>query len=314
MALLHGTDVSAYQSSAVPSGDFVIIKATEGASYMSSKFAAQWLDATRKGMLRGTYHFPDYGNDPLDDAEHFCRTIAPLLGFGDNVVLDHEAPPGTVSAKHAATWGLKWLAYVENRLTRRPWVYANVDWASSGYCAGMGAYPYWCADPSSPAGKPRVRGPFTTWVAHQYSWSGGLDRDVFNGDVAAWRALAADITRPLEEDVYGGLIPAGKGQQVNVSFPHGAMKACGFVCDNSLELKDEQGNVIVDAEPRAEVRYAFHRKAGSWQTGTVKVGSADGGKDHSPKAVIDLTSASDVDYASFVRLDDGTRPVGWDMS
>jgi GH25 family lysozyme M1 (1,4-beta-N-acetylmuramidase) len=306
--MLRGTDISAHQSSAVPSGDFVIIKATEGASYMSSKLAAQWLDATRKGMLRATYHFPDYGNDPLDDAEHFCRTIAPLLGLGDNVVLDHEALPGTVSAKHAAAWGLKWLAYVENRLARRPWVYANVDWASSGYCAGMGAYPYWCADPSSPAGKPRVRGPFKTWVAHQYSWSGGLDKDVFNGDAAAWRALASGITPPVEEDVYGGQIPAGKGQQVNISFPRGRLSALGLVIDNTLAIDG-----VITPQPQAEVRVAIHRYTGTHQIETVKVGRA-AADDKTVKTVVHFDQHENVDYVSLVRLDEGTTPVGWDMS
>jgi lysozyme len=194
--MLHGTDISAYQPSSVPAGDFVIIKATEGLTYVSSEFTAQMADAKRKGMLRGTYHFPDYANDPLAEARHFCNVVGPFLASGDKVVLDHEAssPP---SAAHASAWGLKWLAYVEAQLKRRPWVYANLDWAMNGYCAGMGGYPYWCADPSSPAGKPRVRGPFKTWVAHQYDIS-GIDLDVFNGTRADW--LGSPTPTPATEE------------------------------------------------------------------------------------------------------------------
>src|SRR5439155_25604587 len=138
--------------------------------------------------------------------------------------------------------------------------------------------------------------------------TGGIDRDVFNGDAAAWRALGQP--QQQEEDMpFAGQIPAGKGQQVNISFPRGSLKALGLVVDNSLVIDG-----VIAAEPQAEVRYAFHRADGSWQTGTAKVGSADGGKDHSPKTVISFTSADKVDYVSFVRLDDGTRPVGWAMS
>ena len=210
--MLNGTDISAYQAATVPAGDFVIIKATQGTGYINSKLAAQWLDATRKGLLRGAYHFPEYGNDPLADAKHFCDTIAPFLEPGDIVVLDHEAasPP---SPAHAAAWGRTWLGDVQQRLHRRPWVYANLSFAAGGYCAGMGAYPYWCADPSSPAGKPRVRGPFKTWVAHQYAETGGIDRDVFNGSAADWRALGQP--QQQEDDMASAVsLSASPGQTV----------------------------------------------------------------------------------------------------
>jgi GH25 family lysozyme M1 (1,4-beta-N-acetylmuramidase) len=55
--MIHGFDVSAFQDNSVPRADFIFIKATEGRSYKSSKFAAQWADAKRHGMLRGAYHF-----------------------------------------------------------------------------------------------------------------------------------------------------------------------------------------------------------------------------------------------------------------
>lgn len=194
--MLKGTDISAYQASTVPAGDFVIIKATQGTGYVNSKLHDQLADARRKGLLVGFYHFPEFGNDPLDDARHFCAVVVPLLQAGDIVVLDHEAPDPQPGASHASAWGLKFLPYTEDHCDRRPWVYSNVSWASDGHCGGMGAYPYWCADPSSPAGHPRVRGPFKNWVAHQYSWAGGLDKDVFNGSAADWRALG----QPHQED------------------------------------------------------------------------------------------------------------------
>ncbi|MCO6011565.1 glycoside hydrolase family 25 protein [Actinoallomurus purpureus] len=302
--MLSGVDISSYQS-AIPAGQgFVVLKATEGITINDSRFAAWW--KSLDGKLRGAYHFAHPSNDPVIEADHFLSVVAGRLLPGDVLVLDHEtrgpSPP------HDASWARLWLQRVEAKTGIRPIVYTFLSFAQEGRCAGLGGYPLWIADPSRPAGRPRVPGPWKTWALHQYSETGGIDRDVFNGDAAAWRALGQP--QQQEEDMpFAGQIPAGKGEQVNVSFPKGFPKAAGFVYDNSLELAD-----VIKAEPQAEIRYAFHHASGSWQTGTVKVGSADGGKDHSPKQVVSLTNASDVDYASFTRLDDGTRPVGWDMS
>ncbi len=54
----------------------------------------------------------------------------------------------------------------------------NLNMAESGDCEGMGGYPLWIADPSSPAGQPRVPAPWKTWAIHQYDISGPIDRNV----------------------------------------------------------------------------------------------------------------------------------------
>lgn len=218
--MLRGTDISAWQASAVPSGDFVIIKATQGRNSVNSKLQAQLADARRKHMLVGFYHYPDFDDDPLDDALHFCSVVAPLLQPGDIIVLDHEAADPQPGASRASAWGRTFLPFTEKQCARRPWLYSNVSWASDGHCAGMGAYPYWCADPSSSVGHPRVRGPFKTWAAHQYSEVGGVDHDVFNGSAADWIALG----QPQQEDDMAQVsslgvdgkqvVPAGKNADV----------------------------------------------------------------------------------------------------
>lgn len=163
---------------------------------------------------------------------------------------------------------------------------------------------YWVANPT---GTPHMR---SGAVATQWAFDTQLGKPWDLSDIADSVPLWDTHAQPQEDNMpYGGQIPAGKGSQINVSFPHGSMHAAGFVLDNSLALDG-----VIEAEPQAVIRYAFHRAAGSWQSGTVKVGSANQGADHSPKAVVQLTNASDVDWASFVRLDDGKRPVGWDMS
>lgn len=168
------------------------------------------------------------------------------------------------------------------------------------------------------------------WGWQTYAWSGGRwdhraqlqqysnGHRISGADVDYDRATTSDfgqwrvgVTPQPQEDTmpYGGQLPAGKGQQINVSFPRGSLSAMGLVIDNSLAIDG-----VIAAEPQPEIRYAIHRYTGHWQTGTVKAGSKDGGADHSPKVVVHFDHHDEVDWFSLVRLDDGGRPVGWDAS
>jgi Lyzozyme M1 (1,4-beta-N-acetylmuramidase) len=90
MSLLHGFDVSAFQGGTVPSADFVFVKATEGSSYTSSKFAAQWASAKTRAKVRGAYHFarPEESSG-ASQADRFLSVVKP--GPRDVLILDLEA-------------------------------------------------------------------------------------------------------------------------------------------------------------------------------------------------------------------------------
>lgn len=90
MTLLHGFDISAYQPATAPSADFVIVKATEGASYTSSKFATQWASAGKNARVRGAYHFarPEESSAAAQ-ADRFLSVVKPVPG--EMVCLDLEA-------------------------------------------------------------------------------------------------------------------------------------------------------------------------------------------------------------------------------
>lgn len=178
--MLYGSDISAYQSESVPVGDFCIIKVTEGLSYESSKWKAQWRDAKAKKEIVGGYHYPHYDNDAVAEADHFCDTILPLLEVGDFVVLDHESP-SPPNPQSAATWAKRWLVRVQQRLDRLPVVYSNQFFARAGYCSGLGNYPWWAAVYNNdPGNVPVPIGPFSSWWFHQYT-DKPYDKDVFRG-------------------------------------------------------------------------------------------------------------------------------------
>ncbi|GAA4626586.1 hypothetical protein GCM10023196_035430 [Actinoallomurus vinaceus] len=215
--MLTGVDVSSYQG-AYDWGKakrnrvaFGIVKATEGLTIRDSQFARNWRELKRVGLVRGAYHFGHPKNDPVAEAEFFYSVIGPVLEDGDLVVLDHEASDGQ-SPGRCSSWAQAFTAHLELR-GLAPIVYTFLSFAEEGRCAGLGGRPLWIADPSRPAGQPRVPGPWTSWVMHQYSETGGIDRDVFNGDAAAWRALG-QIAQQEDDMADAVSLGVGAGQEV----------------------------------------------------------------------------------------------------
>jgi hypothetical protein len=321
--MLHGFDVSAFQGNTVPSCDFIFVKATEGSGYTSSRFAAQWASAKTRARVRGAYHFAR--PEASSGASQADRLLARANAVpGEMLCLDLEA--SQLSQSQTNAWA---KAFGDRLRARAPGIttvaYLGSGYASSGTGKGLAdhfdywwypQYPSTAATSTWPSSlSPWLPSGITTGWARPHIWQfadnfgGTCDANISTLTTDQLASGATPQPTPQEEDVYGGQIPAGKGQQVNVSFPRGSLKALGLVQDNSLVIDG-----VIAAEPQAQVRYAIHRADGSWQTGTATVGSADGGKDHSPKTVVSFTSAATVDYVSFVRLDAGTRPIGWDMS
>jgi hypothetical protein len=103
--MLHGFDISAYQGTTAPTGDFVMVKATEGKGYVSSKFKAQYTSAKTRAKHRGGYHFarPEESSYK-DQAARFLDLVQPKVG--ESVWLDLEASKLTQAQTNA--WARGW--------------------------------------------------------------------------------------------------------------------------------------------------------------------------------------------------------------
>jgi hypothetical protein len=101
MSLLHGFDVSAYNPTTVRKCAFVFVKASEGNSYRSGSFAAQWRSAHANADWRGGYHFarPEESS-AKSQADRFMDIVEPQRGEG--LCLDLEASKLTQSETN--TW------------------------------------------------------------------------------------------------------------------------------------------------------------------------------------------------------------------
>jgi len=246
--MLRGVDVSSFQG---PPGawkaeagriDFAAVKFTElsaSGRYVNPDADTDWAYLKSAGLGRVAYLFGHPGVSSAASAAFFAGAVeAAGLEDGDGVALDLEADDGHRPPAVAA-WGLEVLTGLHSRLHRTPLLYTFLSFAWAGCCQGMGRYPLWIADPSSPAGHPRVPAPWKTWTVHQYQISGGIDRDVAAyPDLAAMRAALGatghaaprppEQPRRGEDDMADLYIPltAAAGRAVFCPWPHaGQVKA-----------------------------------------------------------------------------------------
>ncbi len=217
---LAGVDVSSFQG---PPGDWVsaagdivwaAVKLTEletnGTRYVNPDAQADWdwLQAHNKGRIAYLFGHPSVSAD--DSVNLFLGELNKIgLVNSDAVCLDLEVTDGLGPAAVSA-WGRDVQSQLKSRIDRMPVLYTFIDFATEGNCAGLGGYPLWIADPSSPAGHPVVPPPWTTWAIHQYDISGNIDRDVANYATQEEMFTALGKSDPKEPTLFnlGGNITA----------------------------------------------------------------------------------------------------------
>ncbi len=192
---LFGTDQSKWQADAVTEGDFIILKATEGAGYVDPTCNTKYQLNKQAGKLLGVYHFarPDL-NDALSEARFFVDNVRGYLNEAI-LALDWEQP-GT---QNNVSWAKAWLDEVYRLTGVKPLIYMSAsvvsayDWsviADADYGLWIAGYP----DLRSSWDLPDFcysTGAWKFYALWQFTNShGSLDRDVFMGDKKAWRLYA----------------------------------------------------------------------------------------------------------------------------
>ncbi|GHF41605.1 GH25 family lysozyme [Streptomyces morookaense] len=232
---MRGLDVSAYQetvdwsSVAADGASFAYIKATEGTSYTSSRFSAQYAGAAEAGLIRGAYHFarPDTSSGRTQ-ADYFIDHGGAWQPDGRTLpgVLDIEATPGLPTCYGVSPGAtVRWIASFDNEYRRRtgrhPVINTNTSWWSQ--CTGNSSafaatnliwIGSWTGTPHPlPSG-------WSTYAFWQTSDSGAFpgDQDVFNGTEQDLRNLAANGTYtpppPPAADAWPVVQQGYKGRQV----------------------------------------------------------------------------------------------------
>ncbi|MGV8909479.1 MAG: lysozyme [Propionicimonas sp.] len=204
-AQTQGMDVSKWQGTVAwqtwyNSGmRFAYVKATEGTTYKSATFSAQYTGSYNVGMIRGSYHFALPNNSTgASQANYFVDN-------GGGWSADGKTLPGALDIEYnpygATCYGLSqasmvsWIKAFSNqykaRTGRDPVIYSTTDWWTT--CTGNSTAfntinPLWVARYASAVGTLPGGWPYQTiW---QYTSDGNMDKNWFNGPLSGVQALA----------------------------------------------------------------------------------------------------------------------------
>ncbi|HEY6481006.1 MAG TPA: GH25 family lysozyme [Streptosporangiaceae bacterium] len=168
--------------------------------YVNPQAAADWAYLKQQGLVRVGYLFGHPSVSAAATVSFFAEQLDALgVEDGDAVALDHEVTDG-LGAAAVSAWAVSVLDGLRATFGRTPLIYTFLNFANEGNCAGLGSYPLWMSDPSSPAGHPRVPAPWRTWALHQYATSGNIDRDVSSyATPAAMRAALGAGTQATQK-------------------------------------------------------------------------------------------------------------------
>lgn len=215
---MNGIDISSHQTginlSAVPC-DFVIIKATQGTSYVNGDLRRQYAQAVQNGKKVGLFHYASKGGATAE-ANHFLALCNELKALGSAILcLDWEweanANFGDVSyAKQFLDF-----VYASTRIT--PFIYMSKSVCRSSSWSGVAKrYPLWAAQYADKKETGYRQNPWTdnlgfgSWaipLIYQYSskgrlpgYNGNLDLDLAYLTPTEWDAWARGdqmITEPF---------------------------------------------------------------------------------------------------------------------
>lgn len=203
---LNGIDIASYQKgidlSKVPC-DFVIVKATQGATYINPDFRRAVEQALSLGRLIGVYHYAS-GQNVVAEAMHFIRQVGPYIGKAI-LALDWEADQNSKFA--VAAWAKEFLAIVQNETGIAPLIYMSKSIARGyNWCDICRKNPLWAAqyanyNPTAYQADPWTDkygwGAWTKPTIYQYSsagilpgYNGKLDLDLAYLTREEWQRLA----------------------------------------------------------------------------------------------------------------------------
>lgn len=260
MGVLRVIDASSHQGSmdqAVMDFDALIVKATEGTSYVNPYCDGEFQKALELGKKLGVYHFARNasGNSAQAEADFFIQNTQNYIGKAIPVLDWEDTDTSNV------TWALEWLQRVEKAYGCKPLIYMSesvvncYDWSA----AAAGGYGLWCAkyadyipdynwDMAGAGPAPSVK----WWpVAALWQWTsvgrldgheGNLDCSVFYGDRKAWdqyvggmetvqsvppafgRALPEQSTLELAEAVMKGVYGNGDERRTALGSRYGEVQ------------------------------------------------------------------------------------------
>lgn len=215
---MKGIDISHWQDGIDLAGvpcDFVIIKATQGTSFVDKCCDKFYQKAKKLGKMLGVYHFADGKSTGKQEADHFIKNVKGYVGEAI-LVLDWEADAlrrGTSYAKEFLdrvyeVTGVKPLIYMSKSVCR------EYNWSS----VVAGGYGLWMAQYANknttgyqdkPWTDKKGLGAFKGYAIHQYTsngrignYNGPLDLDIAYMTASAWDKYAKPVKEIQKVEYY----------------------------------------------------------------------------------------------------------------
>lgn len=318
--MLRGFDISAYQSNIAPTADFVFVKATEGASYTSSKFAVQWQSAKARAKHRGAYHFarPEESS-AASQAARFLAIVQPARG--ESVWLDLEE--SKLSQSDTNAWAKAWGDYVRQHAPGvTSGVYMGRGYASSGTGRGLAQHfdLWWYPQYPSSTRTSTWHTAFNPWLPpgltcgwhmpHIWQWTDNLDGLDANltpltiGQLAGQGGTTPPPPSPHEEiEMIARDIKPGMDAKTEFPIKPGAFTTLVAGTDNSYD------NGVVKATKPVKLRVRILHTDGHWQPWEPVVGRAAADSVTKVQTVAIADPAHAV-LVTVTRMDgDGTEPL-----
>jgi GH25 family lysozyme M1 (1,4-beta-N-acetylmuramidase) len=226
---MKGIDISHWQDGIDLTGvpcDFVIIKATQGTSFVDECCDKFYQEAKKLGKKLGVYHFADGKSTGKQEADHFIKNVKGYIGEAI-LVLDWEAD----ALKKGTAYAKEFLDRVFEKTGVRPLIYMSksvcreYDWTD----VVNGNYGLWMAQYANkeitgyqdkPWTDGKGMGAFKKCAIHQFTssgrlgnYSGNLDLDIAYMTAKAWDKYA----KPSEKvSVPGNCFPKYTGTTYSI--------------------------------------------------------------------------------------------------
>lgn len=124
---------------------YVFIRATAGDDLVDKRFYQNWIDAGKRPLIRGAYHYYRPDENSVDQAYNFIRTVR--LGKGDfPPVLDIEQIPEDQPMDSLKKGLKRWLWLVEKHYGVKPIIYSGERFYNDFLCDDFREYPSWIAN------------------------------------------------------------------------------------------------------------------------------------------------------------------------
>lgn len=187
--------------------DGVILKATQGDSFMDPSFKDKAEKFINEGKVLGAYHFMDPRKNPVAQADWFAGVVKSVCGDLPLILAldiewltlaDGSEAWKTLSPDDRGGFIFKFLWRMQKHYVGLPWIYTSeAFWKQFLPGVDMSAWPLWDADYASGPLAPRCpapwKGAWTAWQKTDKDKEPGLigyaDLDEFNGNMAKLKSM-----------------------------------------------------------------------------------------------------------------------------